>query len=72
MSETTTDSPFMNTKELAALLRKTPAAIRQLRYRGLAPRGFRSGKETLYRRTTVEAWLRAKEQDDHIGQRAAA
>lgn len=71
MSETTS-SPYMTTKELAALLFTTPAAVRNLRYRGQAPQGFRRGRITLYRRTEVMRWLAAQEAGDHIGQRAAA
>jgi hypothetical protein len=43
-----------------------------MRHRGQAPRGFRSGKEVLFRRTAVEAWLKAREEADVLGQRAAA
>jgi hypothetical protein len=72
MSDTIADSPLMTTKELAVLLRKTPAAIRQMRYRGDAPRGFRRGRDTLYRRAEVMRWLAAQEAGDRLGQRAAA
>lgn len=72
MSDRIADSPLMTTKELAKLLKKSPAAIRQLRYRGLAPKGFRRGRETLYRTTEVERWLAAQEAGDRLAQRAAA
>ena len=38
MGETIADSTLMNTKDLARLLKKSPAAIRQMRYRGIGPR----------------------------------
>lgn len=72
MSEANTDSPYMTTKELAALVRKSPATVRGWRHRGTGPRGTRLGKEVLYRRDVVDAWLRRKEHADEIGQRASA
>jgi len=72
MGETIADSTLMNTKDLARLLKKSPAAIRQMRYRGDAPRGFRRGRDTLYRRAEVMRWLKAQEAGDRLGQRAAA
>ncbi|MGW0033640.1 helix-turn-helix domain-containing protein [Streptomyces sp. NPDC003314] len=72
MSETINASPFMTTAELAELLRKTPNAVLIMRHRGQAPRGFRSGKDVLFRRTVVEAWLKAREDADVLGQRAVA
>ncbi|MEU7010405.1 helix-turn-helix domain-containing protein [Streptomyces sp. NPDC046332] len=72
MSETTTASPFMTTAELAGILRTTPNAIRIMRHRGQAPQGMRQGRQVLYRRTVVEAWLKAREAADLLGQRAAA
>ncbi|MFJ7070137.1 helix-turn-helix domain-containing protein [Streptomyces sp. NPDC101115] len=66
------DSPYMTTAELAALLRTTPGAVRIMRHRGIGPRGFRRGRNVLYLRTTVAAWLKAKEAGDRLGQRAAA
>lgn len=71
MSATSTASPFMTTKELASVLRTTPNAIRILRHRGLGPSGFRRGRQVLYRRAAVDAWLAAKEAADHLAQRAA-
>lgn len=72
MSETNTVSPFMTTKELASVLRTTPNAVRIMRHRGLGPSGFRRGRQVLYRRTAVDAWLASKEAADHLAQRAAA
>jgi hypothetical protein len=72
MSDRIADSPLLETKDLAVLLKKSPAAIRQMRYRGIGPRGFRSGRNTLYRRAEVMRWLSAQEAGDRLGQRAAA
>jgi excisionase family DNA binding protein len=71
MSETSTASPYMTTKELADILRTTPNAVRIMRHRGAAPQGFRSGRKVLFRRSVVQAWLAAKEAADTLAQRAA-
>ncbi|MFJ5059058.1 helix-turn-helix transcriptional regulator [Streptomyces nigra] len=71
-SEATTDSPYMTTKEFAALVRKSPATVRGWRHRGVGPRGTKLGKEVLYHRDVVTAWLQDKERADEIGQRASA
>ena len=72
MSETSTASPYMTTRELAVLIRKTPAAVRQMRYRGEAPAGMRIGRGVIYERSVVAAWLAAKAASDPLAQRAAA
>lgn len=72
MSDRIADSPLMTTKELAELLQTTPAAIRMMRHRGIAPRGFRRGRNTLYRTSEVARWLAAQEAGDRLAQRAAA
>lgn len=72
MSEQSDDSPLLNTKDLAALLKTTANAVNILRHRGQGPQGFRRGRNVLYRRTEVERWLRAQEAGDRLGQRAAA
>lgn len=72
MSSEIADTPLMTTKELAKLLKTTPAAVRQMRYRGVAPKGFRRGRNTLYRRAEVMRWLAAMEAGDRLAQRAAA
>lgn len=72
MSETQPASPYMTTKELAEILHTTPNGVRVRRHRGQAPQGFRSGRQLLFRRTVVEAWLAAREAADPLAQRAAA
>jgi hypothetical protein len=62
----------MTTKELAVLVRKTPATVRGWRHRGQGPRGTKVGREVLYARDTVEAWLKQREEADEIGRRAIA
>lgn len=71
MSETITGSRLLTTKEVATILRKTPDAVRMLRHRGLGPRGFREGRQTLYPEANVWAYLAAKEAGDRVGQRVA-
>ncbi|WP_137235149.1 helix-turn-helix domain-containing protein [Streptomyces sp. BPSDS2] len=61
---------FMTTQEVAALIRKTPNAVRVMRHRGIGPPGVRVGRDTLYRRTAVLEWLEALEQADRLAQRA--
>lgn len=72
MSEKIADSPFLSTQDLAVLLKTTTNAVHILRHRGRGPQGFRRGRNVLYRREAVEAWLRAQEAGDRLGQRAAA
>jgi hypothetical protein len=72
MSEKIADSPFLSTKDLAELLQTTANAVHILRHRGQGPQGFRRGRNVLYRREAVDAWLRAQEAGDRLGQRAAA
>lgn len=62
----------MTTKELASILHTTPNAVLIMRHRGQAPRGMRRGRQVLYRRTVVEAWLAAREAADELSQRAVA
>lgn len=66
---TTTESPYMTTKEVAALLRKTPHAVRQMRHRGIGPKGTRYGREVLYLRQVVASWLTAREDSDPLARR---
>lgn len=54
----------MNTKELAEFLRTTQGAVRMMRVRGTGPKGFRVGRNTLYRRADIEAWLTARQITD--------
>ncbi|WP_405794050.1 helix-turn-helix domain-containing protein [Streptomyces sp. NBC_01506] len=68
---TDTESPYMTTKEVAALIRKTPHAVRQMRHRGLAPKGMRVGRSVLYHRDAVAAWLTKRTAGDALAQRAA-
>ncbi|MEU7037992.1 helix-turn-helix domain-containing protein [Streptomyces sp. NPDC046237] len=65
-----TPQQVVTTRELAALLRKTPAAIKTMRHRGKGPRGFRVGRKVLYPAAEVEAWLAARLANDPLVQRA--
>ncbi len=71
MSETSTASRFIKTKELARTLRKSPEAVRMMRHRGEGPQGTRVGRDVLYDRAEVERWLAAKTAADPLAQRAA-
>lgn len=69
--EATAESPYLTTVELAALLRKEPATIRQMRHRGTGPRGTRVGREVLYDRDDIDTWMQAKRDADQVGARTA-
>jgi predicted DNA-binding transcriptional regulator AlpA len=71
-SETNTASPLLKTKEVADILRKTPEAVRMMRHRGGGPRGTRVGRDVLYARAAVDAWLTAKADADQIARRGVA
>ncbi|MGW4876580.1 helix-turn-helix domain-containing protein [Streptomyces sp. NPDC004262] len=53
---------LLTTKELANYLRKPVATVRGWRYRKVGPAGFRLGRDIVYRRTAVDAWLAEREQ----------
>jgi hypothetical protein len=50
----------------------TPNAIRIMRHRGAAPAGVKVGRNVLYPRDVVEAWMAARFAADPLAQRAAA
>ncbi|MER6431560.1 helix-turn-helix domain-containing protein [Streptomyces sp900105245] len=52
---------LLTTKELAAYLRKPVATVRSWRYRKVGPAGFKLGRDIVYRRTAVDAWLAERE-----------
>lgn len=52
---------LLTTRELAAYLRKPVATVRGWRYRKVGPAGFRLGRDIVYRRSTVDAWLTDRE-----------
>ncbi|POG43996.1 hypothetical protein BV881_29100 [Streptomyces sp. ZL-24] len=61
---------FMTTREVAALIRKTPGAVRQIRHRGTGPkRGRKVGRATLYPHAAVMEWLDALELVDPLARR---
>lgn len=54
-------SPYMTTAEVAAYLRMTPAAVRDLRHRDdTFPRGIKIGKQVITHRDDIAAYLKAK------------
>jgi predicted DNA-binding transcriptional regulator AlpA len=52
---------LLTTKELATYLRKPVATVRGWRYRKVGPAGFRLGRDIVYRREAVDAWLAERE-----------
>ena len=52
---------LLTTKELATYLRKPVATVRGWRYRKTGPTGFRLGRDIVYRRSVVDAWLGERE-----------
>lgn len=55
---------LLTTKQLATYLRKPVNTIRGWRHRKVGPPGFRLGRDTVYRREAVDAWLRGLEASD--------
>lgn len=55
---------FLTTAEIAMITRTSESTVRYWRFCGTGPRSFRVGKKVLYRRTDVQDWLAAKEQQD--------
>ncbi|MEU5707910.1 helix-turn-helix domain-containing protein [Streptomyces flaveolus] len=52
---------LLTTKELADYLRKPIGTVRGWRYRKIGPAGFRLGRDIVYRREAVDAWLAERE-----------
>lgn len=63
MTAPTSEGELATTEEVAAFLRKTPAALRQLRYEGKAPRAAKVGPRLLWRWGDVHRWLDEKTSD---------
>jgi hypothetical protein len=55
-----TAGELATTEEVAAYLRKSPAALRQLRYEGKAPRAAKVGPRLLWHWADVHRWLEEK------------
>ncbi len=55
-------SEFLTAEELAAELRRNPRTLDRWRRLGEGPPVTKLGRETIYRRTSVQAWIRAREQ----------
>ncbi len=52
---------YLTTAEVAAHLRTAPSTCRYWRATNTGPAGFRVGRRVLYRRSEVDAWIRARE-----------
>ena len=50
------DSPFLNQREAAALLRVSERSLERWRVEGTGPRFCCAGRRRLYRRSDIEAW----------------
>lgn len=48
---------LITNEELAAYLKKSPAALAALRYRGVGPPAIYVGRELRFKRSAVEIWL---------------
>lgn len=51
---------FMTHEETAAMLRLSPGALYQMRYREQGPPAVKVGKRWLYRRSDLVAWFEAQ------------
>ena len=54
-------SELLTVPEVAAMLRKPEGTLRYWRAVNRGPKSFKSGSTVVYRRSDVEAWLRAQE-----------
>lgn len=70
MSEREDD--IIGVPELAAIIKRPEGTLRQWRHRGYGPRSFRIGGRIGYRRSDVEAWLRAQEAATAVGDAGSA
>ena len=61
--------PYLNTAEVAELVRTVPATVRYWRHVGKGPRGVKIGRRVLYRESDVREWI--ERQYDRDGQPAA-
>lgn len=52
---------LLTTKQLATYLNKPVNTIRGWRHRKVGPAGFRLGRDIVYYRTAVDAWLAERE-----------
>lgn len=59
---------LLTTKQLAAYLNKPVETIRTWRTRKVGPPGFRLGRDIVYRKTAVDAWLDELEAADSRAQ----
>jgi hypothetical protein len=55
-------SEFLTAEQLAAELRRNPRTLDRCRRLGEGPPVTKLGRRTIYRRTSVQAWIRAREQ----------
>lgn len=51
------DDEILTTQEAAELLRLTPSALAQFRYRGGGPRYSKLGRRVVYRKSECISWL---------------
>lgn len=49
--------PLLNTRATADVLGVTPEALRVWRHRGQGPVAIKYGRQVMYRRADIEAWL---------------
>ena len=61
MTQNHTEAPheLLLREEAAALIRRSPAVLANMAYRGVGPTYVKAGRRVLYRRSDLEAWLRA-------------
>jgi hypothetical protein len=58
--------PFLDTDEVAKIIRMKPATVRYWRHFGKGPKFFKMGEhKVLYRREDVEAWIAAQHEVLH-------
>jgi len=64
------DDSLLNTVEVAELFRLSAGRLRNLRSKGLGPRGFKIGKSVRFRLCDVRAWLDAQADPAPVAEQA--
>lgn len=59
---------LLTTKQLAKYLNKSVNTIHGWRHRKVGPPGFRLGRDVVYRRSSVDAWLAQRERTEAVEQ----
>jgi len=59
MTDTTTESPYLDTVQASALLHISPRTMNNQRAAGTGPRWHKAGGRVLYKRSDLESYVRS-------------